>query len=163
MVIYYNGFCSIVYFCIVTVAFFIERVFLLKKSKFLAILLAVIITLSSFSCLSVVSFAAVDGGVRDEDGNVVEKEWLYDEMTNVFTVYADITDNTWLVYKDDIVEVIFTENVKNIESFMFSDSTNLGKVVFDANLDAIGKGAFQNCDKINFSYLSLPVCDTWFW
>ncbi len=149
MTTYYNELCSIIYFCIGTVAFFIERVFLLKKSKFLAILLAVMITLSSFSCLSVVSFAVVvEGGEFDDEGNLSEKQWEFDEDTGIFTVFADITDNSWLTYKDDIVEVIFTGTVGNIDDFMFADSPNLVKVNFEVVLETIGRGAFQNCDKL---------------
>lgn len=107
------------------------------------------ITLSSFSCLSVVSFAAViPGGERDEEDNLVEKQWEFDDSTGILTVYADITDNSWLTYKNDIVEVVFKENVENIKDFMFADLPSLVNIAFEVALKTIGIGAFQNCDKL---------------
>ena len=54
---------------------YIERVFHLKRSKFLSFLLAAMLVISSFSCLSVVSFAAVvdSGNEYDDEGNNVDE------------------------------------------------------------------------------------------
>ncbi len=114
------------------------------------------ITLSSFSCLSVVSFAAVvEGGEFDEDNNLAEKQWEFDEDTGVLKVVKDVTGTLWTAYKDDIVKVIITGGTKNIGEFAFSGYSNLAEVVFEVNLDTIGKGAFQDCDKL--TDVELPI------
>lgn len=117
------------------------------------------ITLSSFSCLSLVSFAAVvEGGEFDEEGNLDEKQWEFDEDTGVLTLLADATGSLWTQYEDDIVKVVVTGETKNIMDFAFSGYPNLSEVEFNVNLSSIGKGAFQDCD--NITDIDLPIVTT---
>ncbi len=145
----YNKINSVVlYHFINTVAFFIERVFLMR-SKILSVLLAVMIALSSLSCLSVVSFAAViDSGVAvDEEGNLLGTIWEFDD-TGILTIYMDYEDVPWDQYASQIKEVVIKAGVTTINNSTFAGYENLEKVTFEGMLATIGAGAFQNCDKL---------------
>ncbi len=128
----------------------------MKKSKLLAVLLAVMIVFSSFSCLSVLSSAAViSGGEYDENGNLVKTYWAYDDQTNVLTLSADVGGAPWSQYKDDIVKVVVAGETSLIDDFTFSGYPKLSEVVFEVNVNSIGKGAFQNCESL--TNVVLPV------
>ncbi len=127
----------------------------MKKSKILSILLAVIVTLSSFSCLSVVSFAAVidSDGPRDELGALIGTDWEFDD-SGVLTIYEDIEDPTWTKYIGSIKEVVFLNPVKMVKDYLFSGYPKLEKITFNSELSDIGKCAFQDCDALKTVTLS---------
>lgn len=107
------------------------------------------IVFSSFSCLSVLSSAAVvaTGGEYDEEGNLVKKYWEYDD-TGVLTIFTDVEGTPWSEYIPDIEKVVFTQEVSKVDDYAFSGYPKLSEVDFQTNIDFIGKGAFQNSDTI---------------
>ncbi len=114
------------------------------------------IVFSSFSCLSVLSSAAVvaTGGEYDEEGNLVKKYWEYDD-TGVLTLFADVDGTPWSQYKEDIAKVVVTGETSKINDFAFSGYPKLSEVHFAVNVNEIGKNAFQNCDSI--TDIVLPI------
>ncbi len=114
------------------------------------------ITLSSFSCLSVVSFAAIiaeDGEYNDEN-QLVKLHWELDDA-GVLTIHANVDEVTWSVYASQIKEVVVKGSVGKIPDFAFADYPNLAKVTFELAVGTIGKGAFQNCDGLKEIVLSV--------
>ncbi len=111
---------------------------------------------SSFSCLSVLSSAAVvaTGGEYDEEGNLSKKYWEYDD-TGVLTVFTDVEGTPWSQYIPDIVKVVFTQEVSKVDDFAFTGYPKLSEVDFQTNVDLIGKGAFQNSN--NITSVTLPI------
>lgn len=116
------------------------------------------ITLSSFSCLSVVSFAAIvdEDAEYDENGELVQKFWDLDD-TGLLTVYASVGEPTWSDHAADIKEVVVEATAKSICDFAFSEYPQLSKVTFKGNLTSIGNYAFQNCDAL--AELNLPIVE----
>ena len=114
------------------------------------------ITLSSFSCLSVVSFAAVvdRDGEQNDDGEFTELYWEYTD-DHVLTLYADVTGSPWLKYASEIEKVVVKASVSEICSYAFAGYANLSEVVFEGVFVSINEYAFQNCDKL--TEVKLPV------
>ena len=113
--------------------------------------------LSSFSCLSVVSFAAVHrGGQYDEENNLTTIEWEYDDETKVLTLLADITDFSFKSFRNEIEKVIVAGEVQNIPDAVFDSYPNLKEIELSVNVTSIGSYAFQNC---NITELVLPRVD----
>lgn len=124
----------------------------------MAVLLAVTMILSSFSCLSVVSFAAVhQGGQYDDEGNLSTIEWEYDDETKILTVYSDITDFSFKVFRDEIKEVRFLDGVETIPDSLFDGYQSLDTVVVSNSVHSIGSYAFQNNN--NMTTLYLPIIE----
>lgn len=103
--------------------------------------------LSSISCLTVVSSAAVvDGGYEyGENDEVLSKYWELDD-SGVLTIFADTTP-TWLDHKDDIKKVVLEAGVTQIPAYAFSGCKNLveidcTKATYD--LSVIGAHAFED-------------------
>lgn len=138
-----------------TVAFLIERVFFLKRSKILSVLLAVIMMLSCLSCLTVVSFAATvaEGAEYDEEGNLVKQFWSFTD-DGVLTIFCDVEGTPWAPYAAQIRTVIFKSEVTTISNSAFAGYPVLSNLVFEGVLDSIEAGAFQNCDAL--TRLALP-------
>ena len=137
------------------------------------------IVLSSFSCLTVISSAAVvdsDGEV-DENGIPTTIYWELDDL-GVLTIFTDCNP-TWLTHRYEIKKVIFKEGVTAIPASAFIGCENLVEVdTSEANslaaiensafvgtaiksfyidgISSIGAGAFQNCDDlqiVNIGYV----------
>ena len=106
--------------------------------------------LSSFSCLTVLSSAAViEGGEIDGEGNLAEKQWEYDDVTKAFTVVADITNSSWKQYKDEIVKIVVDGSVSKIDDHVFSRLPSLTEVEFiGEDIASVGDYAFQECPKL---------------
>ncbi len=144
-----------------TNSFINERVFYLKK--FLSILLATLVVISCFSCLSVTSFAAnlVASGYT-EDTKDAENEadkivaWeLYDD--GKLYIYQDVTGPEWIVYTEQIKEVYVQGKGTDpceataIPVGAFKGYPNLEKIDLSksaATLEVIGAFAFEDCDKL---------------
>ncbi len=119
----------------------------MKRSKILSVLLAAIIALSCFSCLTVVSFAATvaEGAQYDEEGNLLQRYWQLED-TGVLTIYADTEGNPWSLYAEQIKSVVVKSGVTIISNSAFAGYPYLTSVTFEGALKAIEAGAFQNCD-----------------
>ncbi len=130
-----------------TAKFLFERVFQLKRSKLLSILLAALIVMSSFSCLSVVSFAATvaSGTVTDADDNEVTA-WELDS-DGTLTVFVDCEPVGWAPYAADVKAVVFKPEVTAIPDLAFYHFENLASVDFNTGsaIERIGKQAFEGC------------------
>lgn len=107
--------------------------------------------LSSISCLTVVSSAAVvDGGYEyGENDEVLSKYWELDD-SGVLTIYADTTA-TWLDHADKIKRVVLEAGVTEIPFGAFRGCYNLVDVdtsKADADLVSIGNSAFTGCTSL---------------
>lgn len=110
--------------------------------------------LSSFSCLSVVSFATVhQGGQYDDEGNLSNLEWEYDDETKILTVKSDITDFSFKAFRDEIKEVRFLDGVETIPDSLFDDYQSLDTVAISNSVHSIGSYAFQNNNNMTTLYL----------
>ncbi len=107
--------------------------------------------LSSISCLTVVSSAAVvDGGYEyDENGVLITTYWELDD-SGVLTIFADTTP-TWLDHAGAIKKVVLEAGVTEIPSGAFRGCYNLVEVdttKADNDLVEIGDSAFTGCTSL---------------
>lgn len=104
--------------------------------------------LSSISCLTVVSSAAVvDGGYEyGENDEVLSTYWELDD-SGVLTIYADTTP-TWLDHADKIKRVVLEAGVTTIPSGAFNGCVNLTElntIKAASDLKYILNSAFVGC------------------
>ena len=103
---------------------------------------------SSISCLTVVSSAAVVGGYEfDGEGNKVATYWELDEDSGVLTIYADSTP-TWLDHATEIKKVVLEAGVTTIPSGAFNGCVNLTElntIKAASDLKYILNSAFVGC------------------
>ena len=142
----------------------------MKRSKFLSILLAALIMLSSMSCLSVVSFAAeiVDTGYTPETQGSQNPEdlviaWQFFD-DGVLEIYADPGVPGWAKYADQITTVKAAKPSANADCTLstipgqaFNGYKNLVSVDFSeaaGSLSMIGAHAFDGCTAL--TKISLP-------
>ena len=103
---------------------------------------------SSISCLTVVSSAAVvDGGYEYDESNVVTATyWELDDL-GVLTIYMDTTP-TWLDHAKEIKKVVLEAGVTQIPTGAFYGCENLVSIdttKADDTLISIGNSAFVGC------------------
>ncbi len=103
---------------------------------------------SSISCLTVVSSAAVvDGGYEYDENDVVTSTYWELDDKGVLTIYKDSTP-TWLDHKDDIKKVVLEAGVTTIPVGAFYGCVNLESIdttKADNDLITIGSSAFVGC------------------
>ena len=136
----------------------------MKRTKFLSFLLAALLVLSSFSCLSVVSFAAelVDSGYTPDSENAENPEnritsWeFYDD--GVLYIYDNPGGVPWAKYADQILSVVLKGKADGesckltaLPGKAFYGYENLASVDFrgaSGSLQIIGAHAFDGCTSI---------------
>ena len=121
----------------------------MKKSKILSILLAVMMIVSTMSCLTVISNAAIvaEDGVKSEDETtIIEPYWQLDDQ-GVLTIYMDC-EPTWEPYMLQIKKVVYDTSVARIENSAFVGYINLTEVTIFGGVGVIEAGAFQNLDSL---------------
>ncbi|MBO5896743.1 MAG: leucine-rich repeat domain-containing protein, partial [Clostridia bacterium] len=120
----------------------------MKRSKLLSLLLSVLMIVSSISCLTVVSSAAVvDGGYEYDESNVITATYWELDDAGVLTIYMDTTP-TWLDHAEEIKKVVLEAGVTTIPSGAFYGCTNLTSIdttKADNDLITIGSSAFVGC------------------
>lgn len=121
----------------------------MKKSKILSILLAIMMIVSTMSCLTVISNAAIvaEDGVKAEDGvTVIEPYWQLDD-NGVLTIFMEC-EATWEPYMLDIKRVVYDTSVSRIPNSAFVGYLNLTEVEVFGSVGVIEAGAFQNLDAL---------------
>ncbi len=136
----------------------------MKRTKVLSFLLAALLVLSSFSCLSVVSFAAnlVGSGYTPDTENAEDPSkkivaWeFYDD--GVLYIYDNPGGAPWEKYADQILSVVLKGqtdegecNLTALPSKAFYGYKNLATVDFSGaagSLQIIGAHAFDGCTSI---------------
>ena len=121
----------------------------MKKSKLLSILLAIMMLVSTMSCLTVIANAAVVAldGEYDEEGNLVKTYWELDDA-GVLNIYTDC-NATWSEYRDQITAIVLGPEVTMIPDSAFVGCQNIQEIDFtNVGIDVLGAGAFQNLDSL---------------
>lgn len=63
--------------------------------------------------------------------------------------YADVNDQPWAMYRDNITSVIFDGYITIINSKEFMNCKRLAYVILPESLTLIGWNSFQDCDSLN--------------
>ncbi len=121
----------------------------MKKSKILSILLAVMMIVSTMSCLTVISNAAIiaQDGVKSEDGTSILEPYWQLEDDGTLTVFADC-DPTWEPYKDQITKIVYEVEIAKIGNSAFVAYRNLTELEIRESVGVIEAGAFQDLDSL---------------
>ena len=117
--------------------------------KIISIILSVLMILSSFSILSLVS-AKENNMISSGDaysGTTGDCTWSYDEDTETLTIsgngkMGDYNDNNsapWYLYKDLIKEVIIENGVTSIGDENFKYCSNLKNITISKSVYRIGE------------------------
>lgn len=136
--------------------------------KIISIILSVLMILSSFSILSLVS-AKENNMISSGDaysGTTGDCTWKFDEDTGIFTVsgngsmyyyYNDEFDDfetPWKSIKSKILSVVIEPGVTRIGSESFENCTNLVSASIPSGIRIIDNSAFAYCE--NLKEISIP-------
>ena len=87
----------------------------------------------------------------------VEGYWSIEN--NVLTVLTDVYDynhvNPWLSYRDQITEIVITDNVRKIGNYAFAYLNKLRNIIIPASVTQIGENVFANCFNLESVDMSL--------
>ncbi len=140
--------------------FSFERVFSLKSKKLLSAMLAVIMILSCFSCLTVVSSAAIANGsaICDKNGMPTGKyTWTIVGTALTINSFSDTTGiPNWLEYSADIKTATVADtaivdeegNYIPLPAYAFYGCKNLKNVELPFAITAIGAHSFDGCTSL---------------
>lgn len=136
--------------------------------KLISIILSVLMILSSFSVMSLVSAketnVASTGAANS--GTTGDCTWSFDESAGTLTIsgngaiphYDSSTYKNipWYVYKDSIKTVNIESGVTSIGTYVFYNYSNLTSITIPDSATSIGKCAFEGCTSLT----SISISDS---
>lgn len=122
-----------------------------KASKFLSVVLALIMVLSILPMSSITASAETVSGTCGEN-----LTWTFDDETGTLTIsgsgemesyYANTVP--WISLKASVKEIVFDGEITKIGDYAFYDFRYLTDVKIPESVTTIGDNAFFGCEKIN--------------